>query len=96
MITTSEIAKWRSQHMYFINQNQMNKKKRARGRKQKQDEKSLNNTPHKLKLKRKKHAVVMTTRDYLMMCPEQYFAVGMNFLDMRKSLKEIFIQVFLP
>lgn len=31
-----------------------------------------------------------------MMGPEQYFAVGMNFLDTRKSLKEIFIQVFLP
>lgn len=31
-----------------------------------------------------------------MMSPEQYFAVGMNFLDMRKCLKKIFIQVFLP
>ena len=31
-----------------------------------------------------------------MMCPEQYFTVGMNFLNMRKCLKEVLVQFFLP
>jgi len=30
-------------------------------------------------------------KDYLVMCPKQYFAIGMDFLNMRKSLEEIFI-----
>lgn len=65
MINTSEIAKWRSQHMYFINQNQMNKKIKKKSRRQEAETRweIIKQYPSQLKLKRKKHAFVMTTQE---------------------------------
>ena len=31
------------------------------------------------------------SESYLVVCPKQYFAIGVDFLNMRKSLEEIFI-----
>lgn len=42
--------------------------------------------------------VHMQIRKYvinLMMGPEKYFAIGMNFLNVRKCLEEIFVQLFI-
>lgn len=42
--------------------------------------------------------VHMQIRKYvinLMMRPEKYFAIGMNFLNVRKCLEEIFVQLFI-
>lgn len=68
--TTSDIAKWGSQHVNFITwclmkQFKMNKKKKSKRQEAETRWESFNTSPHKLKSKRTKIILLRIARSYL-------------------------------